>query len=59
MLQRSTFSIDPCKGDSFKEFIKRNAKDKSFWDGIKKEASKPIDKIKLDEAFNKKGKDEL
>ncbi len=59
MLQRSTFSIDPKKGDSFKEFIKSNAKDKTFWDAIQKDASKPIDKIKLEEAFDHKEKDEL
>ncbi len=59
MIQRSTFAIDPTKGADFKEFIKKNAKDKKYWDEIKKVASRPVDKTKLEMAFNSKEKNEL
>ncbi len=45
MIQRSAISIDK---DNFVDFIKSNAKDKNFWEEIKKTASLDIPKEKLD-----------
>ena len=45
MIQRSAISIDK---DNFVDFIKSNAKDKNFWEEIKKTVSLDIPKEKLD-----------
>lgn len=44
-IQRSTIFINK---DNFVDFIKSNAKDKNFWEEIKKTASLDIPKEKLD-----------
>ena len=56
MIQRSTAVISPEKAKDFAAFIERNAKDKAFWDDVKKVASAEIDKRELDLLFNEKDK---
>lgn len=51
MLKRCSLIIDSSKSNEFKSFLKTNAKDKKFWDMVKREASKNVDKEELDKLF--------
>ena len=51
MIQRNSFSISPSKTDEFKTFTKQNAKDQNFWNHIKENASRTVDKKELDKLF--------
>ena len=51
MIERTRFEIDPKKYKDFREFIKKNAKDKKFWEENKKIAERNIDQKELDRLF--------
>lgn len=51
MFESSYIEIDNEKKDDFKKFVKRNAKDKKFWDENKKAASREVDKEQIDKLF--------
>ena len=51
MIERTRFEIDPKKYDDFRDFIKKNAKDKKFWEENKKIAETNIDQKELDRLF--------
>ena len=53
MIQRSSVIIDSQKSKDFIHFLNTSAKDKTFWDEIKKGASVKVDKKKLDQLFEK------
>lgn len=53
MIQRSTVFIDKKKSNEFIKFMESNAKDKSFWEDIKKTASSEINKEDLEKMFKK------
>lgn len=52
MIQRSSVIIDPKKSKKFVKFIKTSAKDKQFWENVKKGASVKIDKEELNKLFD-------
>lgn len=52
MIQRSSVVIDRNKSKEFKLFLKSIAKDKPFWDSVKKKASTKVDKKELDKLFS-------
>ena len=54
MIKRSTIIIDPKKSEEFKEFMRKNAKNESFWRENKESISRPIDKARLEALFDKK-----
>lgn len=54
MIQRSSIMIDPKKSKEFIQLVKTTAKDKSFWEDVKKGASVKVDKKELDKLFEKK-----
>ena len=51
MIERTKFEIDHKKYEDFREFIKKNAKDKKFWEENKKIAKTNIDQKELDRLF--------
>ena len=51
MFRRSAIIIDPKKTEEFKDFIKKNVKDKIFWEKNKEYILTPIDKTKIDTLF--------
>ena len=51
MIERTRFEINPKKYEDFREFIKKNAKDKKFWEENKKIAERSIDQKELDRLF--------
>ena len=51
MIERSSITIKPDKGHEFERFLKKKAKDQDFWKRNKKDASKPVDKEKLEALF--------
>lgn len=51
MFESSYIEIDNEKKNDFKKFVKRNAKDKKFWDENKKAASREVDKEEIDRLF--------
>lgn len=51
MIERTRFEIDPKKYEDFKEFLKKNAKDKNFWEENKNIAEANIDQEELDRLF--------
>ena len=53
MIQRTSIAIDKRKSADFLEFIKANAKNKSFWKDIKKTASSEVSKDDLEKLFKK------
>lgn len=53
MIKRSSIIIDPNKSKEFVKFINKSAKDKRFWDEVKKGASVKVDKKELDKLFEK------
>ena len=57
MIQRSNIAIDPEKAKDFAAFVEQNAKDKSFWEDIKKVASTEFDKEELDRLYNAEEKE--
>ena len=53
MLERTRFEINPKKYEDFRDFIKKTAKDKKFWEENKKIAETNIDQKELDRLFIK------
>ena len=51
MFQRSSIVIDPKKSKGFVQFLRLSAKDKRFWENVKKGASVKVDKKELDGLF--------
>ena len=51
MIERSSIVIDNNKSKEFKSFLKTKAKNQKFWNNVKKDASKQIDKKYLDRLF--------
>ena len=51
MIQRSSAIIDYKKSKEFLSFLESNAKNKKFWNNVKKKASKQVDKKELDKLF--------
>ena len=51
MIERSSIAIDKDKSKEFIQFMKENAKDKSFWKDVAEGASKQVDKEALDKLF--------
>ncbi len=53
MIQRSSIVIDSRKSKEFIHFLNSSAKDKQFWDNVKKGASVKVDKKELDKLFER------
>lgn len=51
MLERNSTVISPDKGKEFTEFLHKNAKNKEYWDEVRKKASTPIDKNEVEALF--------
>lgn len=54
MIQRSSIVIDTNKSKKFAQFLNSSAKDKEFWNKVKKGASVEVDKKELNKLFEQK-----
>ena len=48
MIERTSVTIDSNKSQDFIRFLKSIAKDKKYWQDVKKGASKKVDKKEID-----------
>lgn len=51
MIERTSVTIDSNKSRDFIRFLKSIAKDKKYWQDVKKGASKKVDKKEIDKLF--------
>ncbi len=51
MLARNSTVIDPNKSKEFNDYLRKIAKDKTFWNSVKEKASVSFDRNEVDRLF--------